>query len=421
MKTWQCDIAIIGAGPAGLAAALAAARSGKQVIILDDNPRPGGQIWRDGPQVTLPPLARRYREAVAAEPRIEQLNGVRLVARPTPRSLLFETAESAAVVHWKKLILCCGARELSLPFPGWTLPGVTGAGGLQAQIKHGLRLDNERVVVAGSGPLLLAVADSVRRAGGQVVALVEQAPFAALTRFGAGLWRWPDKLRQLFSLGVPRYQTHSQVIAAHGKNVLTGITVRRPGAERRIACTRLAIGYGLIPNLEPALLFGCSIVHDAVAVNRWQNTSVTNIYAAGECTGFGGSELALAEGKIAGYAAAGDAAQAKAVFSERARWQRFANAVNRTFALGEHLKAAATPETLLCRCEDVRCGDVAQESDWRQAKLATRCGMGACQGRTCAASARWLYGWPLPQPRDPLSPARVDTLCLLAESTPPGE
>ncbi|ADO50035.1 NAD(P)/FAD-dependent oxidoreductase [[Enterobacter] lignolyticus] len=421
MKTWQCDIAIIGAGPAGLAAALAAASSGKQVIILDDNPRPGGQIWRDGPQVTLPPLARRYREAVAAQPRIEQLSGVRLVARPTARSLLFETAESAGVVYWKKLILCCGARELSLPFPGWTLPGVTGAGGLQAQIKHGLRLDNERVVVAGSGPLLLAVADSVRRAGGEVVALVEQAPFDALARFTAGLWRWPDKFRQLFSLGFPRYRTRSQVIAAHGERALSGITVRRHGAEQRIDCTRLAIGYGLIPNLETALFFGCSTAHDAVAVNRWQNTSVTHIYAAGECTGFGGSELALAEGKIAGYAAAGNAAQAKTVFSERARWQQFANAVNRTFALGEHLKAAATPDALLCRCEDVRCGDVAQENDWRQAKLATRCGMGACQGRTCAASARWLYGWPLPQPRDPLSTARVETLCQLAQDAPPGD
>lgn len=421
MKTWRCDIAVIGAGPAGLAAALAAARSGKQVMILDDNPRPGGQIWRDGPQVTLPPLARYYREAVAAEPGIAQLSGVRLIARPTPQSLLFETADSAGVITWKKLILCCGARELSLPFPGWTLPGVTGAGGLQAQIKHGLRLDNERVVVAGSGPLLLAVADSVRRAGGEVVAIVEQASFTALTRFGTGLWRWPEKLRQLFSLGWPRYQTRSQVIAAHGERALTGITVRRPGAERRIDCTRLAIGYGLIPNLEPALFFDCEIRHDAVAVNRWQNTSVTSVYAAGECTGVGGSELALAEGKIAGYAAAGNAAQAKAVFSERARWQHFAHAVNHAFALSEHLKAVATPETLLCRCEDVRCGDVAREKDWRQAKLATRCGMGACQGKTCAASARWLYGWPLPQPREPLSPARVETLCQLAQCAPPGD
>lgn len=96
------------------------------------------------------------------------------------------------------------------------------------------------------------------------------------------------------------------------------------------------------------------------------------------------------------------------------RWQRFADAINRAFRLAESLKNAATPESLLCRCEDVRCGDVAAADDWLQAKLNQRCGMGACQGRTCAASARWLYGWPLPQPREPLSPARAETLIALA-------
>lgn len=100
------------------------------------------------------------------------------------------------------------------------------------------------------------------------------------------------------------------------------------------------------------------------------------------------------------------------------RWQRFADAINRAFRLAESLKNAATPESLLCRCEDVRCGDVAAADDWLQAKLTQRCGMGACQGRTCAASARWLYGWPLPQPREPLSPARAETLIALARLSP---
>lgn len=90
-----------------------------------------------------------------------------------------------------------------LPFPGWTLPGVTGAGGLQAQIKHGLPLNGERVVIAGSGPLLLAVASTVKRAGGNIVAIIEQAPVSALARFAAGLWRWPEKLLQLGELFRP--------------------------------------------------------------------------------------------------------------------------------------------------------------------------------------------------------------------------
>ncbi|HBU3763172.1 TPA: NAD(P)/FAD-dependent oxidoreductase [Klebsiella pneumoniae] len=414
MNTLRCDILILGAGPAGMAAALSAAACDKQVIILDDNPAPGGQIWRAGPQATLPALARRYRDAIAASAAIRVVNGARLIARPSAHSVLFETADGGGVVYWQKLILCCGARELSLPFPGWTLPGVTGAGGLQAQIKQGLALKGEKVVIAGSGPLLLAVADTVNKAGGEVTNIIEQAPLPALLRFAGGLWRWPQKLRQLATLAPKGYLSGTQVNRAHGTTRLEAVTLRQRGVERTIACDRLAIGYGLIPNIETALLFGCATAQEAIQVNRWQQTSIADIYAAGECTGFGGSELALAEGEIAGFAAAGASHQAQALFARRARWQRFADAINRAFRLAESLKNAATPESLLCRCEDVRCGDVAAADDWLQAKLTQRCGMGACQGRTCAASARWLYGWPLPQPREPLSPARAETLIALA-------
>ena len=140
-----------------------------------------------------------------------------------------------------------------------------------------------------------------------------------------------------------------------------------------------------------------------------------DIYAAGECTGFGGSELALAEGEIAGYIAANNPEKAAKAIAARARWQRFARALYTTFALPDALKEVVTADTLLCRCEDVRCGDVQNAESWQAAKLASRCGMGACQGKTCATSARWLYGWPLPQPREPLSPARIDTLIHLAK------
>jgi NADPH-dependent 2,4-dienoyl-CoA reductase/sulfur reductase-like enzyme len=418
MQTLRCDMLILGAGPAGMAAALTAAACHKQVIMLDDNPSPGGQIWRAGPQAALPELARRYRDAIAASSFIRVFNGARLIARPSAHSVLFETADASGVIDWSKLIICCGARELSLPFPGWTLPGVTGAGGLQAQIKHGLTLKGEKVVIAGSGPLLLAVAETVNKAGAQVAQIVEQATLPALLRFAAGLWRWPQKLRQLATLAPTGYLSGAQVIRAHGTTRLEAVTLRQHGVERTIACNRLAIGYGLVPNIEAALLFGCEIRQDAIQVNRWQQTSIADVYAAGECTGFGGSELALAEGEIAGFAAADASQQAQAVFARRARWQRFANAINRAFQLAESLKNAATPESLLCRCEDVRCGEVSAADGWQQAKLHQRCGMGACQGRTCAASARWLYGWPLPQPREPLAPARAETLIALANLRP---
>ena len=255
MNTLRCDILILGAGPAGMAAALSAAACDKQVIILDDNPAPGGQIWRAGPQATQPALARRYRDAIAASAAIRLVNGARLIARPSAHSVLFETADGGGVVYWQKLILCCGARELSLPFPGWTLPGVTGAGGLQAQIKQGLALKGEKVVIAGSGPLLLAVADTVNKAGGEVTNIIEQAPLPALLRFAGGLWRWPQKLRQLATLAPKGYLSGTQVNRAHGTTRLEAVTLRQRGVERTIACDRLAIGYGLIPNIETALLF----------------------------------------------------------------------------------------------------------------------------------------------------------------------
>ena len=415
----SCDVLIIGAGPAGIAAALAAAPSGAAVVVVDDNPAPGGQIWRGGPSVNQPARARRLLAALARHANVTLHRSTRVVALgglPGECALLLENAERGWTQHYGRLILCTGARELLLPFPGWTLPGVTGAGGLQAQIKHGLTLRGQKVVIAGSGPLLLAVAATVKKSGGEVRQIVEQAPLSALLRFGSSLWRWPVKLRQLATLAPRRYLSGSQVIRAHGETQLEAITLRDArGVERTIACQRLAIGYGLVPNIETALHFGCTIADEAIAVNRWQQTSVANIYAAGECTGFGGSELALAEGEIAGFAAADAEACAQAHFARRERWQTFAQAVNRTFTLAESLKNAATPDSLLCRCEDVRCGEVADADSWHQAKLTRRCGMGACQGKTCATTARWLYGWPLPQPREPLSPARTETLIALAD------
>ncbi|HAU57764.1 MAG TPA: pyridine nucleotide-disulfide oxidoreductase, partial [Comamonadaceae bacterium] len=152
----RCDILIIGAGPAGMAAALAAAPSGGAIMLVDDNPAPGGQIWRDGPGAHLPPLARTHRERLAAAPNVRVLTGTRVVglgdgAQPGDApALLLEDGERGWTQHCGRLILCTGARELLLPFPGWTLPGITGAGGLQALIKAGLPVRGQRIVIAGT-------------------------------------------------------------------------------------------------------------------------------------------------------------------------------------------------------------------------------------------------------------------------------
>ena len=160
----RCDLLIIGAGPAGMAAALAAAPSGMRITVVDDNPAPGGQIWRDGPGVQLPPLARQHRESLAHHPNIEVLNGTRVVglgdranAGNAP-SLILENTTRGWTQHAGQIILCTGARELLLPFPGWTLPGVTGAGGLQALIKGGVDVLGQRIVIAGTASVAVQVA-----------------------------------------------------------------------------------------------------------------------------------------------------------------------------------------------------------------------------------------------------------------------
>lgn len=409
------DIVIIGAGPAGLSAALAAAPSGASIAILDDNPLPGGQIWRDGPNAHLPSAAVELRERVSACANVRIHNGTRVVALAGERGLLLEDAERGWRLDYHKLILCTGARELLLPFPGWTLPGVTGAGGLQALIKGGIPVDGQRVVIAGSGPLLLASAATARANGAKIVRIAEQASWTTLARFALKLPRWPTKWLQSFGLYDPSYRADSHVVAALGSDQLEGVRLNQGGKTVEIACDRLACGFGLIPNVQLGQALGCAVDDGAIRTDAWQATTRDGIYAAGECTGFGGSEKALVEGRIAGHAAVGKHDHARALWSQRQRWQGFADALKRDFALDPRLNQLAQPDTLVCRCEDVPYSQLTGKPDWTAAKLASRCGMGACQGRVCGAAAKQLFGWQPPAPRPPFSPARVETLLQLAE------
>ncbi|MCA7913583.1 NAD(P)/FAD-dependent oxidoreductase [Burkholderia contaminans] len=405
------DVVIVGAGPAGLSAARAAARGGATVAIVDDNPRAGGQIWRQGAAVAPTPAAAE-RLAVLRQPNVTHLAATRIVAETQPGTLLLEDDERGLLLDFRTLILCCGARELLLPFPGWTLPGVTGAGGLQALIKYGLDVRGQRTVIAGSGPLLLASAATARQAGARVSHVLEQATWGDVAGFGAGLWRWPSKLAQAAKLVAVAYRPDAHVVEAFGDKRLERVRIRQGDREFDVDCDRLACGFGLVPNTVLPSHLGCRIDNGAVAVDVHQRTSRDGVFAAGECTGVGGSELAMVEGEIAGLAATGQTAPLAALVAQRAHWQAFADAVRERFAIREPIRRLARADTLLCRCEDVRFDAVAQAPGWTAAKLQSRCGMGACQGRVCGAAAQALFGWTPPVPRTPLVPARVGTLML---------
>jgi NADPH-dependent 2,4-dienoyl-CoA reductase/sulfur reductase-like enzyme len=339
--------------------------------------------------------------------------------------LLAETDCELLELSYKKLILATGAREVFLPFPGWTLPNVMGAGGLQALVKSGLPIAGKRVLVAGSGPLLLAVAAYLSQHGAQIPMICEQASMSSLVRFGLSLLRQPKKIRQGLSLrkdmhGIP-YAAGWWPIEARGSKGLEEVVISRGSntSTETIPCDYLACGFHLVPNTELAEMLGCKLRDSFVHVDELQQTSVPGTFCAGEPTGIGGLELALVEGEIAGLAASGRAESAKWLFKERRNQRRFAHTLERTFALRSELRNLPNPETMVCRCEDVSYARVAEHQSWRAAKLQSRCGMGPCQGRVCGPIARFLFGWSPDSVRPPISPTRFESLAAMASQAQP--
>lgn len=410
------DVLVIGGGPAGLAAAASAAETGVRVGLVDDNPAFGGQIWRaqEG-QRSVPGIGRWF--DVLRRDSVTPIRGARVFEQPAAGMLFAETVDGKLIeLNYRNLVLATGARERFLPFPGWTLPNVMGAGGLQAMAKGGLAVEGKRVVVAGSGPLLLAVAAYLKDHGARVLAIAEQAPAARVRQFATSLvFRFPGKIiqaaqlrRQLFGIA---YRNDCWPVRALGDDALRAVVLRYAGSgEKEVECDYLACGFGLVPNSELAVLVGCELADGFVRVDEFQRTSRPAIYCAGEPTGIGGLELSLVEGQIAGFAAAGQPGRARQQFSRRAAYTRFAQLLERTFALREELRQLPADDTLICRCEDVSFARARQYAGWRAAKLQTRCGMGPCQGRICGPAVEFMLGWKPESVRPPVFPARVASL-----------
>ncbi|MCX5375273.1 NAD(P)/FAD-dependent oxidoreductase [Streptomyces sp. NBC_00091] len=443
----RADLAVVGAGPAGLAAAVTAARLGLRVTLLDSADRPGGQYYRHpapGLGAARPQalhhgwaaFARReaaLRAHVSAG-RITYLPGhhVWTVVPDGEDRLLHAVAghgpeEAAVSVRARAVLLATGAYERQLPFPGWTLPGVVGAGGAQAMLKGGLVLPGRRIVVAGSGPLLLAVAGSLAAAGATVPAVVEAASYTAYAGRAAALLRNPGKLAEgatyggaLLGHGI-RLLTRHAVTEAHGGDRVEAVTVARldrhwrplPGTARRIPCDALAVGHGLVPQLELATGLGCATRPGpdgtaALELDAEQRTSVPGIWSAGETGGIGGAELALTEGEIAAHAIAGRPAPA-ALARRRARLRAFAGAMGAAHRPGSGWTGWLREETDVCRCEEVPAGRIREAvrelgaRDARTVKLLTRAGMGWCQGRMCGPAVAALAGCDPAPDRRPLS------------------
>jgi NADPH-dependent 2,4-dienoyl-CoA reductase/sulfur reductase-like enzyme len=438
----RTDLAVIGAGPAGLAAALAASARGVRVALVDAATAPGGQFYRQ-PAPGLPagrPEAlhhrrrtwERLRDGLAAGAvRVLTEHHVWCVERTpggfTVHALLGPDQEEPAEVHARAVLLATGGYEQVLPFPGWTLPGVVTAGGAQAMLKGALVVPGRRAVVAGTGPLLLPVATGLAAAGVEVAALVESANPWRLARHAPALaGKLPEgagHAARLLRHRVPVLTRHT-VVRAHGDDRLTGVTVAaldaegrvRPGTERHLTCDTLATGHGMLPHTDLAESLGCRLDGLTVAVDPEQRTDVPGVWAAGEATGIGGAALALAEGHIAGCSAAAhlrgtapgpepSAAHppgavpgpAPAALKARTKLRRSAAALDSAYPPPAHRPEQLTDDTVICRCEEVTAGSVREAldlgaGDERTVKLLSRAGMGWCQGRMCGTAIAALAG-----------------------------
>ncbi|MFI6088608.1 NAD(P)/FAD-dependent oxidoreductase [Streptomyces sp. NPDC051218] len=433
-------LAAIGAGPAGLAAAIAAAQRNVRVTLIDSAPQAGGQIYRR-PTVALgarrPQASRhqrrtweRLRDGLAqqiAAGRITHLteHHVWFVERVeghggfAVHALLGPEQQESVALRADAVLLATGGYEKVLPFPGWTLPGVVTAGGAQAMLKGGLVLPGRTAVVAGTGPLLMPVAAGLAAAGAEVAALVESADPKAFARHAATLAAHPDKLAEAARYGVQllrhrvRLAPRHTVVEAHGKASLEAVTIAaldpaghvRPGTERRIPCDTLAVGHGMLPHTDLAEGLGCRVDGLNVAVDAEQRTDVPGVWAAGEATGIGGATLSLAEGHIAGRSAAArlrgrtpDPHAWAAAGKSRTRAREFAAAISAVYQPPAHWAERLRDDTLVCRCEEVPASAVREAvdelgaTDARTVKLLTRAGMGWCQGRMCSAAVAGLAG-----------------------------
>jgi NADPH-dependent 2,4-dienoyl-CoA reductase/sulfur reductase-like enzyme len=418
-----CDVLVIGGGPAGIAAASRAAELGARTLLVDEGLAPGGQIWRASQGGRQGRAARRWVERLARSgAAIRSSTSVVDIDSMDDRFRVLADAQGdVGSIDARAVVLATGARELFLPFPGWTLPNVFGVGGGQALMKSGMPVRGKRVVVAGTGPLVLAVAASFASHGARVRVVAEQAPFPRVARFAASLWRSPSRAGQALALraslgAAPRYLTGTWIERADGASHVESVTLTDGRASRTIECDILCAAFGLLPNLELARFAGCAVGADGVQVDDEQATSVARIFCVGEPTGIGGVDLSLVEGEIGGAAAAGGSPSRRLV-AARARLRREAKLLAETFGLRPELLALATDDTIACRCEDVRFGDLDRSWTFRQAKLYTRIGMGPCQGRICAAALECSWGWPREVPRPPIQPARLAALLGAADDS----
>ena len=444
MNARHFHAAIVGAGPAGLAAASVLRGHGLDVVIIDEQPRAGGQILRQPPasfSVQNWLTAKLYERVKSLLGSMDESDDVSWRLGATVLGITstspWRGAPGRAPVHelWLQrngtgesltcdaVLVAAGCYERPLPFPGWTLPGVMGAGAIQAFVKSQQLVPGERFLFAGHHPLQLVVADQLLAAGGTVAGVVFTQPKrdslgvlrspVVMARYRRQLSETARILLRLKQSGVP-VLFRSSIVRALGEHRVEAAEIAPLDAggqlgrrdTRRIDCDRIGTCHGFLVSSELARQAGASVQwreHEGgwtVEHDRWFESSVPNLFVAGEITGMAGADAAMEKGRVAGVGMLraldriDTGAAERLALPARRRLKRhdaFAATLNRLSAPPPRLfEETVTPGTLLCRCESIPFGDVQRVLDENPhittadaAKLLTRAGMGVCQGRFC--------------------------------------
>lgn len=416
------DVLVIGAGPAGLAAAAAAGEAGARVVLVDERAALGGQYFKQPAASFAVDTARLDAQYRAGRALVERVTaaGVRVLrsTRVWGESGAHEFYATGADTRWvlrpRRVVLATGAYERAAPFPGWTLPGVLTTGAGQSLLRSYQVAPGRRVLIAGNGPLNIQLAAELTRAGGGVAALVELGAVTSPRHAGAvatmattSPYLVRDGVRYLAALrraGVPML-SRSAVVRVEGAGQAERAVVARidrdgravPGSERTFEVDAVCIGMGFLPGNEVARLLGVPHIVDghtgAYVIERGTTgrTAVDDVWVVGDGAEVRGAKVAQAVGELAGADVAASlgrpAVDGSVVRRRLARYIRFQGALWRTYAAPRIVDQLAEPDTIVCRCESVPLSvlDAAMDGVGSAGALKrlTRAGMGHCQGRFC--------------------------------------
>ncbi|PON19055.1 hypothetical protein C2W62_04745 [Candidatus Entotheonella serta] len=433
----EVEVAVMGGGPAGLASAIDLASHGARVVLIDSYPQVGGHYFKQ----TLPDAVEPNR-AEARQMEFEALVGhlqARQVKTLSETSVwaIFPHAEGdgftlylsgpheVETLEARCVLVASGAYDRPLAFPGWQLPGVLTLGGAQMLLKgHGIR-PGQRALVAGSGPLLLAVAAGLAEAGTEVVAVLDLALARdGLLKVPQAFWGQYARLKDAWHYGLTlrKYgipiRFGQSVFQATGETALTSVVYGRVDAQWRprletaqtAEVDTLCVSLGFLPNLALTRHLGCEHQYDpeldAFYPQRdtWMETTVSGVYVAGDVTGTGGKDMSKLQGQVAAlgigqklHYLTRDEAQGRLPRLGRniAAEQRFMAMLRDRMRIRPGLQQLIQADTIVCRCEMVQAQHIHAAidegaRDLKGVKLRTRCGMGACQGRYCEAHVRQL-------------------------------